>query len=270
MTERSVIRSLTIALEGCWRPEKLFARVKIFELVGHFDEAGTHDGSRYTVMAGWIARADRWAELEGKWNTLLRRHRLLYIHAKDLKQGTRQFKDKTVWPWPKRLQLAEEAGRLAQDHALFSLVVLLSNADYDAYYIAGDKKLRKHRGPLDSKYGVCARICMSLLARLTERYFRDDASLTLIFEAGAKNQGAAQTILGDMYRAAPDIAKYLAPAVGYAIKEQSPGVQAADLLAYPVYVLERENMAEIEKFAVGVPEALPKESLSECPLRRRR
>jgi hypothetical protein len=104
----------------------------------------------------------------------------------------------------------------------FSLVVLLSNADYDAYYIAGDKKLRKHRGPLDSKYGVCARICMSLLARLTERYFRDDASLTLIFEAGAKNQGAAQTILGDMYRAAADIAKYLAPAVGYAIKEQSP------------------------------------------------
>jgi hypothetical protein len=232
----------------------------IVDLVAHLDESGTHGGTRLTVMAGWIARAGRWAEFDGKWKNLLIRQRLPYIHAKDLTQGTGHFKDKIRWPMPKRVALASEASSLAHEHAVFGLVTLLNTTDYDVHYIGNDRKLRKHRGPLDSKYGVCSRICISLLARLTQQYFADDAILTLVLEAGAKNQGAAQTILSDMYRIAPDIAKFINPVIGYALKEKSPGVQAADLLAYPAYGLERDGLAETESFVAGLPETLPGET----------
>src|SRR6266566_5422628 len=111
------------------------------ELKAFIDESGTH-GSGLTVMAGWLGYADRWAEFESKWRSILIRHGLSYIHAIDMKQGKKAFKDKIKWPFPRRLKLAKELGQLTEDHTLCSLSVLLSNADYDAAYIGGDKDLR--------------------------------------------------------------------------------------------------------------------------------
>jgi hypothetical protein len=37
------------------------------ELIAYLDEAGIHGGTRLTVMAGWIADADRWQRFEIEW-----------------------------------------------------------------------------------------------------------------------------------------------------------------------------------------------------------
>jgi hypothetical protein len=128
------------------------------ELTAYADEAGTHGDSMYTVMAGWVGRAERWAEFEPKWRSLLLLNGLTYIHAVDLKHGKKQFKDKIRWPEHRRLALAQQAGQLVFDHSMFSHTVLLKNRDYDIHYIEGDRELRRHRAPIDSKYGVCARV----------------------------------------------------------------------------------------------------------------
>jgi Protein of unknown function (DUF3800) len=226
------------------------------ELKAFIDESGTHDG-RLTTMAGLLGRADRWLEFKQKWRSILIRDGLPYIHAIDLKQGRKAFKDKTKWPFPRRLALAQELGKLTEDHALCSLSVLLNKADYDAAYIAGEKDLRKRRSVIDSKYGVCARVYLSMLAELVERYGGPDAQVTVIFEAGAKNQGAAQTIVDDMHNVAPERARFINPTIGYAPKDQCPGVQAADCLVYPVYVQERDGIADFSDLEPGFPEGLP-------------
>jgi hypothetical protein len=181
------------------------------ELTAYADEAGTHGGSADTIMAGWVGRAERWAEFEQKWKSLLLRNGLTHIHAVDLKQGKKQFKDKIRWPERRRLALAQEAGQLALDHSMFSHTVLLKNSDYDIHYIGGDRKLRKHRAPIDSKYGVCVRVFLSQLTEFVRRYGGEDAQATVVLEAGAKNQGAAQSILAEMYRVAPGRARFISP-----------------------------------------------------------
>ena len=160
-------------------------------------------------MAGWLGYADRWAEFDNKWRSILTLRGLPYIV--DMKHGKKAFKDKVKWPWPKRLELAQELGQLTEDHTLCSLSVLLSNADYDAAYIGGDKDLRKHRSAVDSKYGVCARVYLSMLAELVERHAGPDGQITVVFEAGAKGQSAIQTILADMYDIAPERARFINP-----------------------------------------------------------
>jgi hypothetical protein len=140
------------------------------ELTAYGDEAGTHGDSMYTVMAGWVGRAERWAEFEPKWRSLLLRNGLTYIHAVDLKHGKKQFKDKIRWPEHRRLALTQQAGQLVFDYSMFSHTVLLKNRDYDIHYIGGDRELRKHRAPIDSKYGVCARVFLSQLTEFVRRY----------------------------------------------------------------------------------------------------
>jgi hypothetical protein len=261
MSDRSNMWSLTIALYGSWHPRELFALMTTIELKAFIDESGTH-GSGLTVMAGWLGHADRWVEFDKRWRSVLIQRGLPYIHAIDLKQGRRAFKDKTRWPLPRRIALVVELGKLAEDHALCSLSVLLSSADYEAVYIGGDKDFRKHRSAADSKYGVCARVYLSMLSELVERYAGPDGQVTVVFEAGAKGQNAIQTILADMYDVAPDRARFINPTKGFARKALSPGVQAADCLAYPVYVHEHGGTAEISGLDEGFPESLPQTGMA--------
>jgi hypothetical protein len=249
------------ALYGSLQPNRLFALVTTVELKAFIDESGTH-GSGLTVMAGWLGYAERWAEFDAKWRSVLTLRGLPYIHAIDLKHGRRAFKDKIKWPPPRRLALARELQQLTLDHTLCSLTVLLNSADYDAAYIGGAKDLRKHRSAIDSKYGVCARIYLSMLAELIERYAGPDGQMTVVFEAGAKGQGAIQTILADMYDVAPDRAQFINPTIGFALKDQSPGAQAADCLAYPVYVEERAGTADVSDLEEGFPESLPRSGMT--------
>lgn len=95
------------------------------QLTAYADEAGTHEESAYTVMAGWVGYAERWAEFEPRWKSLLLRNGIPYIHAVDLKHGKKKFTDRVRWPEHRRLALAQEAGQLAFDHSLFSHTVLL-------------------------------------------------------------------------------------------------------------------------------------------------
>jgi hypothetical protein len=248
--ERSSIRSFVTALYGSWQPNRLLALMTIVDLKAFIDESGTHEPS-LTVMAGWLGYAGEWANFESKWNSLVTSRGLEYIHAIDLKHGRKAFKDKDKWPFPRRLALANELERLTEAHTICSLSVLLKGTDYNSEYLGGDKCLSRRRSKTDSRYGVCARVYLSMLSLLAERYGGKDAQVTVIFEDGSKNRGAPQEILKEMYDIAPDRARFINPIIGYALKNKSPGVQTADCLAYPVYVHERPIATEVRGFRNG-------------------
>jgi Protein of unknown function (DUF3800) len=233
-----------------------FCFMTLSQLTAYIDESGTHGHSPMTVMAGFIGYADEWDKFDLKWRDILLANELAYIHGKELWQGTGQFRDRPRWEGSARAALAGLVAPLVLRYARFSLSVILDNAVYDRDYIGGDPKLRKHRHPVDSKYGVCCRTFMSVLARFIERYEGADAQVHLVFEAGHKNSGAAETILAEMYDVAPEIARFISPKITYALKKLSPGVQAADLLAYPVFKGESEGNISFENLAGSPPEAI--------------
>jgi hypothetical protein len=230
-------------------------------MTAYLDESGTHDGSRLTVMAGWIGYADRWREFDRRWNALLQRpfpHRgpITHIHSKDLRQGSKQFRG---WSVEDRRQLAMIASGLAQEHSIFSISVLLNNSDYERIYIGTDRTLRKHRAAIDSKYGVCFRVFLSLVTRILDRH-EPNETVHFVIEAGHANGGAAEVIFAGMEKIAPDLARYVS-GITYVRKKASPGIQAADLLAYPVFVTERDGTAEYSDIDLTIDAPLPRDRI---------
>jgi hypothetical protein len=205
----------------------------------YIDESGTHDPSPLTIMSGWIAPVEEWAALERKWQALCAFQGVKYVHAKELKHRQGPFKrwtDERAVSFSRQLLLALET------HSQYSLTVILNNAEYDSHYRAPDKAERKRRGSVDSKYGVCFRVFLSLVTQVVAKYMPNE-TLTIALEAGHKNGGAAETIFAEFSQYAPELAA-LVTAVAYVNKKEAAGVQAADLLAYPAYFLERYKQAE--------------------------
>jgi hypothetical protein len=201
---------------------------------------------------------DQWRDFDRQWAAVLRQpfpHRgpISHIHGKELRQGTKQFKG---WPLHERQQLAMAASGLAQRYSDFSISVLLENSDYDRIYIGADRALRKHRDAIDSKYGVCFRVFLSLVTRILDRHYPSE-TVKIVVEAGHSNGGAAEEIFSGMEKIAPDLARFVS-AITYVRKRESAGVQAADMLAYPVFVLERDGEPEFSDIDLTVGEPLPK------------
>jgi hypothetical protein len=57
---------------------------------GYFDESGTHDQSRVTTIAGWIATTDMWRKGLIKWQDSLASRNLPIFHASEFDYFTRQ------------------------------------------------------------------------------------------------------------------------------------------------------------------------------------
>src|SRR4051794_4023711 len=102
------------------------------QLTAYLDEAGTHAGTRLTVMAGWVADEDRWNNFEAQWTALLHRNGISHVHGTDLQSGKVPFKG---WPRARRAALAGEIAELCTRATLFGLVTILDNMQYDRIYI---------------------------------------------------------------------------------------------------------------------------------------
>ena len=82
----------------------------------------------------------------------------------------------------------------------------------------------------------------------------------IALEAGHSNGGAAEEIFAGMEKIAPDLARYVS-GITYVRKKESPGIQAADLLAYPVFVTERDGTAEYSNLELTIDAPLPRDRI---------
>ena len=228
------------------------------QLTAYLDEAGTHDGTRLTVMAGWVADAGRWNNFEAQWTGLLQRNGISHVHGTDLYSGKGPFKG---WPRARRAALAAEIAELCTRATLFGLVAILDNAQYDRLYIGDNAEMRKKRSALDSKYGVCFRVVISLIPRLIERAnLSNGSALAVVIESGHQNVGAAPEIFRAFNELADEPIRSLLKSVTVAGKRNSAGLQAADMLAYPAWRGETDNTLIYQdvdlladRFAAGSP-----------------
>ena len=79
-----------------WTPDNATGGYSLLmDLIAYLDEAGTHAGTRLTVIAGWIADIDRWRVGNASiplWAELLARNNLSHVHGTDLMSGKGPFK----------------------------------------------------------------------------------------------------------------------------------------------------------------------------------
>jgi hypothetical protein len=207
-------------------------------LTAYIDESGTHDGSPMTVMAGYLSSAERWAAFNAEWGTFLAGLGVDHLHAKHLFHGEKHFKNLS---WPRRVEIADEAKAITMKYAMVGLSVILTNDEYQEIF----KENVPKNVTFDSKYGTCFRHIVSFLPQLVNIVQPDETHrISIVLEAGHKNQGAASTMFSEYKSIADRRLARMVKGVSYAEKRECFGVQAADMLAFTSLRIEREELVK--------------------------
>jgi len=215
-------------------------------LKAFIDESGTHDGSPATIMAGYVATQEQWTALDRDWVFLLRMHGLTHVHAVDLFHTDGEFKD---WPVNRKIQFAEALENLCVQHTRFGFAARMLNQDYERVFIAGN---RPRKPQLDSRYGVCFRLCLSFIPKMIDELLgTDDIELQVVLEAGHKNAGDARRLY-DLFKkqADPRLSK-MVNSLAFADKKSCIPLQAADVIAYPIFRGEARGEKDYLDFPDG-------------------
>lgn len=236
MSDLGFTRSWSLGVLHCWKPCTL-----LMILTAYIDESGTHSPCPFTVMAGYVGDARKWARFDKRWAKLLGKHGLTHFHATDVVGGGGPFKG---WSADRRRNLVDHIDNIVHDYPLFGFSSVLRDDDYDRFYIAGHrpKKLQ-----LDSKYGLLFRCCLS---HVTETLLRQDdlprpLELHVIMEDGHKNRGDVERLTDIIRKNAPPQVSAMVRTVTFAEKKRTPGLQAADFLAYPSLHMELGKRVEV-------------------------
>jgi len=209
-------------------------------ITAYLDESGTHDGSELTLMAGYVGYSGQWRKFDKKWARNLARLRLTHFHAKDFVKGTGEFKG---WSDKRKLSLLTKAEQLCRNHTLYGFAASFKNSDYDEFYVARE---RPKKVPLDSRYGLCFRLCLCFLPEMTRQMFGGhQPTMNIVLESGHKNSGDAARIF-DLFKrqADPELVK-LVGTLTFADKRKCMGVQGADSLAYSAYRVEQKSDLQV-------------------------
>jgi hypothetical protein len=221
--------TLGSALFCRWAPERAFVIVTVY-----IDESGTHD-SGVTILGGWVARLGQWATFDPKWNKLLKRNGLTYFHSRKMRHTKGQFRG---WTREKKHAFIQAAAELGLKSLEFGFTIALPDAAYEQHYVGG---LRPREIPLDSRYGLCFRYCLSLIPGFAKDAFRGkELDINFVLESGHVNAGDAERIFNLVKKQGLtnsneiDIVKML-NTISFADKERYPGLQVADVNAYSAF-----------------------------------
>jgi hypothetical protein len=179
------VGNLSLALFHRPCPDELF-----MILAAYIDESGTH-GSPLMVIAGYVGSVSQWHDFDQNRSRLLQEYGVSHLHAVNLRHRNREFQG---WSAEKAAQFAEAAETICDQHTMFGFAAVMNIEDYKRNYADGHKP---RKIPLDTKYGVCFRACLSYLPMAILREVnRDDVSLNVTLEAGHPNTGDATRLFG--------------------------------------------------------------------------
>jgi hypothetical protein len=229
------VGKLSLALYHRWQPDQFWVQV-----TAYIDESGTHNADVMT-LGGLVGRLGQWTSFDAKWNKLLKKEGIPYFHLKSFKGDDKPFRDKKgrSWSADRKDRVLKEVDRIIHRNTLFGFTIALKASDFSEIYLPGDKP-RKAR--LDSKYGLCFRMCLSMVPDLVQAAFpNQDIDLYFVLENGAKNIGDAFRVFDEFKKRGPKhIAKILRTATP-GEKVEFPGLQGADIPAHLSFVSESKD-----------------------------
>lgn len=192
------------------------------------DESGTHAGSNYLLLSGYIGTLGKWITLDRAWRRRLAREGLEYFHA--VEHNRRRANE----------DLRYDLLKLCGKYLKCGFTIRLEKRSYDDFYIAGH---RPKGVQLDTMYGVCYRYLLSfLLIEIPQLLNRVDLQIDIMLEAGAPGSRDAFRIHTNFKKALQEHKKLLG-IVEFGDKKKYPGLQAADSLAHPSFVEETRDLS---------------------------
>ena len=211
----------------------------MFVYTGYLDESGTHDGSAATVMGGLLAKADQWEQFQKKFDPNQKRARLRIFHTKKFKKKGGDFKG---WTDPQCLALIGDLGQLTSAALTDGVAVSLHSDTYDRYY-KGDGKPKKAR--LDSRYGLCFRLCLFHFMReaMKRKHRKKFPALHVVLEAGHRNFGDAERIFLEVKKEFDDLGCNMLRTITKAVKDECDPLMMADFVAHMTFLIQTTALA---------------------------
>lgn len=207
-------------------------------LTAYYDESGTHAGAPLTVLAGFVAPVEEWAHFDREWFKILRKHGIAYVRAKELFHRQKQFKR---WTDKQVRHLWADMLYVLQEHkGVFASKTVILDEDYRLFYIS-DGPAKRER--LDTKYALCFRFLLDWHPVML-RSMRPEGSVNFVLEAGHKNAGDALRVFNELKESPTYPARDAIGFMSFGSKRDTPGLQAADALAYWFYKTECSNLED--------------------------
>jgi hypothetical protein len=216
-----------------------------------FDESGSHAGSPVLCVAGYAFEKRETRLLAKDWNAALKRYGIPFFHMVDCAHGNENFASLSR---EQRIKLATALIGIVKRRAAHGFAV---SVDVDAY-----RTVMPSWGPTKSPYAFCARCVIDEMGRwFFKTGFKGKSSY--FFEAGHESRSEAEDVVGAVLtNPLNKVSKihYGYVAHSFILKQASPAVQAADLLAWHWATDLKHQMS-------GRPRRKDFESLLQAPFR---
>jgi hypothetical protein len=190
-------------------------------LRAYLDAGYSQKEPRVFYMGGYLARWERWVPFNKKWRAFLRKNNLAFFRMTDYE--TRQAPYRS-WSEERRLAVIKRVTFLIKETADLGVAAAITLPDYEALTPA-DQRL------IGDAYGICASACIAKVARAL-RNAEVEEPVNYVFELGDKGQGAVSVALNELFADPRRRAKFLVRSISFEGKEDWPGLQIADFMAY--------------------------------------
>jgi hypothetical protein len=187
---------------------------------GYFDETETSGPRSVFAVAGILFRKEAAIRHASAWRGMLDKWSLPYFHMTDCALGERVFKEMSA---PDRDTAAREAIAIIRNTA--SAYVY---ATVEVSTLSDEARILTFLG---GPYEWCALSILPSVARWCERN-PDVNAVAYFFESGAKGQANAAYRIAEMLEVDDFKAQCRYAGMAFVEKEKSPGVQAADIVAW--------------------------------------
>jgi hypothetical protein len=170
-----------------------------------------------------------------QWRRVLEWKNLPYFHMVDCAHGSPPFDKLTK---DERIDVATRMIAIIKKRAVQGMAVTIDENDFDAVVARYPDAKRSYK----TAYTFCSH---SILAGVGSWLIANPkvASMAYIFEHGHNGKPQSERVFGNLFRNKEKAQLYRFAGLGYVPKEQSCGVQAADLLAWQWYK-DRKNQME--------------------------
>jgi hypothetical protein len=199
----------------------------------YLDESGTHGASSILVMGGAVATADQWRTFDRRWETVLEREHLPYIHYVDL-IGRRKFYRK--YSTPEVNQICAELAGIALSTIPLTVSAVLRPDDYHSIYKVEATRRFNRNSPLGILFRATASFLPSYIADagLDER-----PEIDFVYEAGAANDGDIKQLYQLLQTETPPEWGKRLGTLTFVEKGLARGLELADGVSFASLRLER-------------------------------
>lgn len=201
----------------------------------YFDESGTHEGSPFVCVAGYLFEKSNATALDTAWREMLEEKGLPFFRMSDCAHTTRSFKG---WSKDDTTNLEIRAIDLVKAYAAYG---------FAASVVMDDFHLIPNLGLFDSAYSFA---CLQML--LGVQWWADandfHGEVAYFFESGARHQSEANAFMKNVFKHPQMKIDFRYSSHKFVDKVSASQLQCADLLAWHWFTYnQRERTGQKEK-----------------------